>query len=118
MTAAAPRSSLHSATHSAMKRFRLPLASSLGGSSGLPLDKDANDDVLGVSKVVCIGIGRCTFMRSTPGDLPGMVAPAGDLDGCVLGHRPAVRDGGNRAHAPNIGESDDREIVRKRQEIA
>jgi hypothetical protein len=42
---------------------------------------------------------------------------AGDLGGVdrFLGHRPAVRLGGHRSHAPNIGESDVYEIVEKRQ---
>jgi hypothetical protein len=130
MTASAPRSSLHSATHSAMKRFsnsRLPLGGDITpGSSGLRgIDKGAIEDAAeGVVVWVCNGVIRCTFMRST---LPtivvehGVAAPAGDLDGHVLGHRPAVRSksyGGFNlfSHAPNIGDESDGEIVGKRQQ--
>ena len=104
---------------------KLPLADSLSGSSGLGLDKGAIEDPLGGVCLVCNGVIRCTFYEihgrraCAAGLRSGVVAPAGDLEGnSSLGHRPAVRDGGNRAHAPNIGDESDDEIVGKRQEIA
>ena len=102
-------------------RIRFPLAQLPAGSSGLALDKGAIDDALGVGMVVCNRVIRCTFQRSTPEPLPGVVAPAGDHDGHVLGHRPAVRSksyGGFNlfSHAPNIGDESDDEIVGKRQQ--